>query len=229
MRGLLAQLVTAAGLAATAEAAPWTREAGGWYGRALLAHDTLNEAEGWRRDVYGEYGLTGNLTVTAKAESVSYDDFAAFDRDTYRLTLRRQFLKSGNWTLGAEAGFIQESTEAGFLACDGSGYETRTGLGYSGERKGRRFYAFGDLAYIRQQNGCERWRAEFGYGSDLSERIFLTQQLWIEEGNLSADSVKTESQIGIHLGKADVSLGYREEIGGVFDERAVLIAVVMRR
>jgi len=47
--------------------------------------------------------------------------------------------------------------------------------------------------------------------------------------NISARSIKTESQIGVHLGRVDVSLGYREEIGGAFEETAVLIAVVMRR
>ncbi|MDP3460857.1 MAG: hypothetical protein Q8S09_16420, partial [Hyphomonas sp.] len=82
---------------------------------------------------------------------------------------------------------------------------------------------------IRQEGGCERFRAEFGYGSDLTERVFLTQQLWIEEGNQSASSIKTENQIGVHFDKLDVSLGYREELGGQFDEHAVLIAFVARR
>lgn len=229
MRGWITQFFTAASLAASAEAAPWTQAEGSWYGRALLARDTLNSADGWRADLYAEYGLTRNLTLTAKSEAVTYEGFEAFDRDTFRLSLRRQLLQRGNWTLGAEAAYLEGSTSTGFTRCDGRGTEIRTGLGYTGERKGRQFYAFGDAAFIRQQNGCDRWRAELGYGSDLTRHIFLTQQLWIEEGNLTARSVKTESQIGVHWGPADVSLGYREEIGGAFEETAVLIAVVMRR
>ncbi len=58
MRGLLTQLFTAVSVAGAAQAAPWVREEGGWYGRALVAHDSLGEAEGWRTDGYAEYGLS---------------------------------------------------------------------------------------------------------------------------------------------------------------------------
>lgn len=230
MRGLFTQIFTAASIAGAASAAPWVREEGGWYGRALIANDTLDGAEGWRGDAYAEYGLTGDWTVTAKTETVTYTDFEEFDRDAFRLTLRRKLLERGNWTLGAEAGPIYGSTATGFAGCDGYGFEARGGAGYSGAHKsGQRFYAFADAAYIRQENGCERMRAEFGYGSDLTDRVFVTQQLWIEEGNKSADSIKLENQIGVHFGPLDVSLGYREEYGGQFEERAILVALVARR
>jgi hypothetical protein len=41
--------------------------------------------------------------------------------------------------------------------------------------------------------------------------------------------IKIENQLGVHFYKVDVSPGYREELGGQFDEPAVLIAVVARR
>ncbi len=230
MRGLVTQIFAAAGLAGVADAAPWVRDDGGWYARALIAHDTLDGAEGWRGDAYGEYGLSDTWTVTAKFESVTYPDFEAFNRDAYRLTLRRKLLDHGKWTLGAEAGPVYGTTATGFTGCNGFGFEARGGLGYSSQNdEGRSFYAFADAAQIWQEDGCQRSRAEFGYGSDLTERIFLTQQLWIEEGNQSADSVKLENQVGVHFDKVDVSLGYREELGGQFEETAVLIAVVARR
>ena len=175
MRGLFTQLFTAVTLAGAASAAPWVRDDGGWYGRALVAHDTLGDANGWRGDLYAEYGLTDAWTVTAKSESVTYPDYEAFDRDAFRLTLRRKLFTHKNWTAGAEAGPIYGSTVTGLSGCEGFGFETRGGLGYSGVRKtGRKFYAFADAAYIRQETGCERVRAEFGYGSDLTERVFLT-------------------------------------------------------
>ena len=96
-------------------------------------------------------------------------------------------------------------------------------------KTGRKFYAVADAAYIRQEDGCERVRAEIGYVSDLTERVFLAQQLWVEEGNQSASSIKIENQLGVHFDKVDVSLGYSEELGGQFDEHAVLIAVLARR
>ena len=74
MRGLFTQLFTAATLAGAGSAAPWVGDDGGWYGRALVAHDTLCDADGWRGDLYAEYGLTDAWTVTAKSESVTYPD-----------------------------------------------------------------------------------------------------------------------------------------------------------
>jgi hypothetical protein len=74
-------------------------------------------------------------------------------------------------------------------------------------KTGREFYAFADAAYIRQEDVCERVRAEFGYGRYLTERVFFTQQLWVEEGNQSASSIKIENQHGVHFDKVDVSLG----------------------
>lgn len=230
MRGLIAQIMTAASLAGVAEAAPWVRGDGGWYARALIAQDTLDGAAGKRGDLYGEFGLSETWTVTGKIESVTYPDFEAFDRDAYRLTLRRKLLDHGKWTLGGEAGPVYGTTSTGFAGCRGFGFEARGGLGYSSQNEeGRSFYAFADAAQIWQEDGCQRTRAEFGYGSDLTKRIFLTQQLWVEKGNQSADSIKLENQIGVHFEKADVSLGYREELGGQFEETALLIAIVARR
>jgi hypothetical protein len=69
---------------------------------------------------------------------------------------------------------------------------------------------------------------EIGYGLGLTRRIFLTHQVWIEDADGAADSVKLESQIGIQFDKVDVSLGYREELVGQFDEDAVLVVLVAR-
>ncbi|MCA8891077.1 MAG: hypothetical protein KDA56_04510 [Hyphomonas sp.] len=38
-----------------------------------------------------------------------------------------------------------------------------------------------------------------------------------------------ETQLGYHFPLADVSIGYREELGGEFDEQAILLAVTVRR
>lgn len=68
-----------------------------------------------------------------------------------------------------------------------------------------------------------------GLGQDMTRHIFIGQQLWYEDGNRTGRSVKTETQLGVHLGPVDLSLGYRDEIGGAFEESAILIAVVARR
>lgn len=231
MRGLQTYLLAGASLAGTAEAAPWVREEGGWYSRALVAQDRLDGADGWRTDFYGEYGLTPKLTITGKSERVSFPGAADFNRDSYRVTVRRELFSYGGWVAGAEAGAVYGSTVTGVVrACDGSGFETRLGAGWSGvSLEGRGRYAFADIARIVQQDGCERNRIEIGHGQDLTERIFISQQLWLEDGNHSARSVKTDAQLGVRMNGMEISLGYREEIGGLYDERAVLVAVVARR
>jgi hypothetical protein len=119
-----------------------------------------------------------------------------------------QLFTQKNCTAGAGSGPICGSTVTGLYGCEGFGFETRRGLGYSGaDKTGRKFYAFADAAYFREEDGCERVRAETGYGSDLSERVFLTQQLWFEEGNQSASFIKIENQLGVHFDKVDVSVG----------------------
>ncbi|KCZ98192.1 hypothetical protein HPO_11334 [Hyphomonas polymorpha PS728] len=234
MRGIASIILAGASAAGTADAAPWVREDGGWYARVLGAHDTLNGADGWRLDLYGEYGVTDKITVTLKNEAVTYPDFRAFDRDTWRLTARRTLGSYKGWTAGAEFGAFHGSTLSGsgaqgLVFCEGTGFEGRVGAGWSGNYRGRPLYAFVDAAHLAQDGGCNRNRIEAGYGQDLSRHIFIGQQVWFEEGEISGRSVKTETQLGVHFGPADVSLGYREEIGGAFNENAVLIAVVMRR
>lgn len=78
------------------------REEGGWYRLARrLTQDRLDGAEGWRTDLYGEYGLTPKLSVTAKSEGVSFPGAADFNREWYRLTLRRELFSRGGWVAGA--------------------------------------------------------------------------------------------------------------------------------
>ena len=67
MRGLFAQLFTAATLVSAASAAQWVRDGGGWHRRAMVAHDILGDAKGWRGDLYAEYGLTKDRKLTAES------------------------------------------------------------------------------------------------------------------------------------------------------------------
>jgi len=229
MRGLGGILFGALIASGTAEAGPWAQAPGGTYARAMVSAERLDGEDGWRGDVYGEYGLIRNWTLTGKMESVRYDGGTA-DTDAYRVSARRQLWSSGNgWAVGAEAAVIHGSTLAGIYGCQGWGGEARASLGRSGVRKGRDYYFFADAAWVNQEGGCNRQRLELGYGSDLGGKFFMTEQVWLENGQQSADSLKTESQIGYHFPLADVSLGYREEFGGAFDEQAVLLAVTVRR
>lgn len=181
------------------------------YRRARVAQDRLDGAEGCRTDLYGEYGLTPTLSVTAKSERVSFRGGADFNREWCRLTLRRELFSRGGWVAGA-------------------GLETRLGAGWSGvSERGLGRHAFADIARIVQQDGCERSRIEIGHGQDITECILISQQFWLEDGDRSVRSLKADAQLGVRVSGKEVSLGCREELGGLYKERAVLAAVVSRR
>ncbi len=163
------------------------RDHGGWYARTLVSAETLDGAEGWRGDAYGEYGLSPRWTLTAKAEAITFPSDTAFDRQAYRVTLRRQLFARKGWAAGVEAGAVYGSTATGITGCGGPGAEMRAGLGYSGARKGNDCHAFADVALIAQEGDGRRARAEIGSGADLGHNVFTGQQIWLEDGNQSAD------------------------------------------
>lgn len=229
MRGACVGLILWGCLAGTAHAGPWAQGQGGWYARAVWTSETLEGADGHRGDVYAEYGAFQDWTFTAKAETVSYDGTSAFDRDSYRLSVRHQFWSHEGWAAGLEAGPVYGSTITSLIGCEAFGLEGRASVGYSGYRKELPFYTFLDAAYVQHEDGCHRQRMELGYGADIGSNLFISQQLWVERGNQSAASDKYESQIGYHFPLFDLSVGYREEFGSDFDEEAFLVAITARR
>jgi len=228
MRGAFVGLILFGCYSEVAHAGPWAQTQGGWYARAVYTKETLDGADGQRGDLYGEYGLFPEWTLTAKVETVAYDDTGAFDRDSYRASIRHQFWAHKGWAAGVEAGPVYGSTITSLIGCEALGFEGRVSAGYSGHRKEKPFYTFLDAAYIQHEDGCHRQRIEVGYGADIGANLFISQQLWVERGNQSASSDKYESQIGYHFPLFDLSVGYREEFGSDFDEEAILLALTVR-
>lgn len=229
MRGLGVILTGAFCVSGPALAGPWAQGQGDWYAQAVITDEQLDGVDGNRVELYGEYGFAPSWMVTAKSEAVAYDLGSQFGKESWRLTVRRQLLSVKGWAVGVEAGAVYGNSVAGVFGCDKWGGEVRLSGGLSGVRGGRDFYVFADAATIRHEDGCTRHRAEFGYGVDLWREVFIGQQLWIERGNHTADSNKYETQLGYHFPWADMALGYREEFAGDFDERAVLLALTLRR
>ena len=154
----------------TANAGPWAQPDGGWYGRGVLTLEDLDDETGYRADLYGEYGLTNRLTLTPKSEAVIYPDFTDLNRETWRVTLRRELFRRNGWSIGAEAGPVYGSAVTGVFGCEAWGGEARISGGLSGVRAGRDFYVFSDFAYIAHEDGCQRQRA------DRDNRPALTPQ-----------------------------------------------------
>lgn len=215
-------------LAAPAWAGPWAQEQGNWYLQAAVTQEELEDMDGNRVELYGEYGVADGWLVTAKSEAVTYDSDYDLDKEAARLSVRRQLLSHKGWAVGAEGGLVYGSSVAGVFGCDAWGAEARLSGGLSGVRGARSFYTFADAAVIRHEDGCTRYRAEIGYGVDVWKNVFLSQQLWIERGNDTADSNKYETKLGYHFPWVDLALGYRQEFAGEYDEQAILLAMTVK-
>ena len=164
-------------VAGPASAGPWAQAPGGWYAEAKITEEELEGVRGNRVELYGEYGVAPDWTVTAKSEAVAYEIGSQFDKEFWRATLRRQLVSHKGWAVGVEGGLVHGSSLAGVFGCDGWGAEARLSGGLSGLRGGRNFYVFADAVAIRHEDGCVRQRAEFGYGVDIWQDFFISQQL----------------------------------------------------
>ena len=106
MRGLRGICLSAIAIAGSAEAGPWTQLQGDIYARANVSAERLDGEDGWRGDLYGEYGLGGGWMVNGKAESVRYDG-GTQDSDAYRISARRQLWSNDKgWAIGAEGAVL---------------------------------------------------------------------------------------------------------------------------
>ena len=208
----------------SAAAAPWLQENDGLYTRVSIAQEEVEDLSGWRSDAYAEYGLTSRWTITSKFEQVAYPSAPDFNVDGWRATLRYKLLERGALKMSLESGLLQGAAIGGRNGCHKLGLEVRSGLAWSGQWRKRETFMFGEVAG-RFHDGCERERYEFGVGQQTSKNVWSITQIWLERGNTNAKSDKFQSEILLRRESADVSFGYRNENGGVFEEESVFVAL----
>jgi len=206
-----------------AAAAPWTQEDAGLYTRLSLAQETVDGFDGQRTKLYGEYGLDGTWTATGSYERIDYSNGADFDTSGWRATLRRPLLNYKSFVWSVEGGALQGAAVGGRNGCDALGVELRSGLGWTGAWRNRSTYIFGEIA-TRHHAGCQRERFEYGFGYEARKRVWNITQIWLERGQRNAPSDKFQSEVLWRTDLADLSLGYRNERGGRFEEEAVFMA-----
>lgn len=207
-----------------AAAAPWVQEDGALYTRLALGNETVEGLEGQRLDAYAEYGLTSKLTLTGKYERVAYADAADFNADGWRSSLRYQVLRLGRIHASVEAGLVQGAAIGGRNGCESLGGELRSGLAWSGEWQSRETFLFGEVAG-RFHSECRRERMVAGIGQQTSEHIWTITQVWIERGDTNADSNKFQTELVWRTDPVDLSVGYRRENGGYFEEESIFLAL----
>ena len=212
-----------------AEAGPWVREKGDGYLQAAILGQIIDGETAIRSELYGEYGLSTKWTVNAQVEGVKFTQLDGFDQFAYRCTGRRQLWQKGIWKVAFEGGLVGGEAIGGTIGgCDTIGGEARLSFGGGGRtEKGRDWFAFIDGA-IREHGNCRRQRIEAGVGREVVKNWFTVSKVFLEEGSGDARSIKVETALSRRFGQTDLSLGYRQELGGRFRENGIILSVERR-
>ena len=208
-------------------AAPWVQGDGELYVRTAIASEQVESLEGYRADIYAEYGLSERWTLSLKSEAVAYPDAQDFNVQGWRATARRQMFASGGFRASLEGGLLQGAAIGGRNGCETLGAEVRGGVAWSGTW--RKTETFTHLEFAsRLHDGCRRDRFEFGLGQKLIGPIWSVSQLWYEDGTVNARSQKNQTELLWKAEAFEASVGYRKENGGFFDEEGIFIALAGR-
>jgi len=210
-----------------ASAAPWIQDENALYTRIALASEEVEGLQALRGDIYGEYGLSANWTMTGKIEAIAYRDASDFNAQGWRATVRRKLFQRGNLVGAIEFGALQGAAIGGANGCETLGAEIRGGMAWSGQWRKIDSFAFAEVAG-RLHNDCRRERYEFGFGQRATKNIWVISQAWIERGNRNAKSDKLQTELLWRGALLDTSIGYRQETGGRFKESSVFIALAKR-
>lgn len=205
-------------------AAPWVQDAGDFYTRIAVASEEVEGLQAQRQDIYVEYGLSERWTLSAKAESIAYDDASDFDATGWRATVRRSLFQMSGFTGAVEVGALEGAAIGGANGCETLGAEVRTGLAWSGTVRKQDTYVFAEIAG-RFHEACQRERLEVGFGQKLRGQLWGVTQIWIEQGTQNAQSTKIQSELMWSGARLDLSVGYRQEYGGQFEEDGIFFSV----
>ncbi len=211
-----------------ASASPWAQDDGALYSRFAVSSETVDGLGAWRSDAYAEYGVTPKWTLTLKSEIVRFDNASDFDNESSRITARRELFRLKNGLVGAlEGGLIDGGALGNQNTCETIGAEMRGGIGWSGAWRKTETFTFAELAGRFHEN-CQRERLEVGFGQKATRNIWVINQFWLERGSNKTSSDKVQTEVLWRAGRMDWSLGYRQEVGGTFEEEAIYAAVVRR-
>lgn len=206
-------------------ASPWVQPKGDTYARIAWAREEVQGLDASRLDIYAKRGLSDDWTLTAKAETLLFDEADDFNATGYRLTLRRGFRQDKPVKLAVEGGLVGGEAINGFNGCEGLGGELRLSAGGGWRVKESDHFAFVDVVRREHEDSCFRNRLELGIGQTFQREWQLITQFWLERGSGDARSDKSEISLVRKMDWADLTLAYRYEFSGRFDEQAVVIAL----
>ncbi len=216
------------GAVSAAEAGPWTRGDGESYVRLALSRDQIENLDAWHIDAYAERGLNNDWTLTLKAEALAFDQAADFNNETYRATLRHQLYSRGTFLISGEGGLIYGATPGAVGGCRALGGELGLSTGMSGTFRQVPWFAAIDGALRQHEDGCQTQKLDLVYGSELATDWFLISKAYFERGNQGQHSDKLETALLYRFGETDISIAYREEVSGIFEDTGVHISFAYR-
>lgn len=228
MRWVIQLALTTTVATPLAEAGPWGQVKGDAFARAAYSNEQIDGADAWRVDAYGEYGISSDWTLIAKAESVSFPNAAEFDASEARLVFQRRFIENKYITLAAGGGAVYGAAIGGAEGCDTWGGETRMSAGSSGKLGERDWYASIDLSSRWHSDGCQRNKLDLVAGYKARKNTIVSPQLYVERSNRGADSTAVQIEWIHQLEGFDLTFGYKYESGELFDQQATIIAISKR-
>lgn len=214
--------------ASPASAAGWVQKKGEVYARFATAYEDHNGFTASRSDLYAEWGLTSDWTLSGKFESVDFSRTNVFDSTGYRLSARRRLWSNEHWSTTAEFSILEGAAIGGFRGCESFGAELNAGIGHSGTLRDRPYYA--GLTLIRREHSenCGMNRAEFVFGIQRKSGWSNTFQYWTESGD-PGRSDKIEMMVSRRFGPFELGSATRTEVSGEFDETALVFSLSYRR
>ena len=210
-----------------AVAAPWHAGNQNLYAYTSISKGEVASLQNVRSNIYLEYGMDPDWTVTAKVEHVRYNRASDFNSNAWRATARRSYRITESVVLSTEAGALQGEAIGGFGSCSSLGAEIRAGAAWSGVLRKVDTFSYLEVAE-RRHDGCSRSLTELGIGRKATRNIWLVTQAFLEDGGKLARSYKSQSSILWKGRSIDMALGYRTEQGGMFEEEAIFLSIARR-
>lgn len=209
-----------------ANAGAWSPPAGVGQSITSVSKDEADFGDKWRAEDYFEYGFGAGWGLHFKAEAelattpgvaIRLDDA----QSDYRIGVQKSFAIGERAAVAVQASALAGDALDGLL-CGGSGYEARALAGTSFSLLGRSGFVDVEAGYRSRGSQCERVVGEATLGFDLTDNWSVVAKTWGEEGD-DVRSQKVEAELYRSFGNFRLGLGYREEVGGRFEEKGVVV------
>ena len=220
--GVILKTISATSVMQPAWAGAWVHEKSSGYSSLTVQRDEGEFGGAWRSDSYIERGVTDQITVVLKAETLWRDIDAGEDRVDGIGAVRRQIWRRGGMVASGQLGVLLGESLEGPI-CEGTGTETRGLFGWSGRHGDRSIWINAEAA-LRNRGGCDRWKVDLAAGYIINEDWRIETKAYSQHGD-GPRSLKLEAGIQYDLGDDFLGVAYRREVGKAFEEDSWIVSL----